>query len=137
MHRAARNDAHDVIDTAYFPPSKQQLYRMKNALRYSSSSHPVQYGSTKKGLYMKVERPASFIRLPKVQQRVPFSKSSIYGMIANGKFPAPHRIGARAVGWLEHEVDEWVRARIEAPPPIPAAPRPVARTRAQRMKMAG
>jgi prophage regulatory protein len=55
-------------------------------------------------MIMNVERPG-FLRLPDVQQRVPYSKSSIYSMVAAGSFPAPHRLGARAVGWLEAEVD--------------------------------
>ena len=77
---------------------------------------------------MNVERP-SFLRLPAVQQRVPYSKTSIYSMVANGQFPAPHRLGARAVGWLEHEVDLWVEARIATEPEIPPAPRPTVRRR--------
>ncbi|WP_207231680.1 AlpA family phage regulatory protein [Edaphobacter modestus] len=31
---------------------------------------------------------------------MPYSKSTIYAMVANGLFPVPHRLGARAVGWL-------------------------------------
>jgi prophage regulatory protein len=72
---------------------------------------------------MATEMP-SFIRLDEVRRRVPYSKSSIYTMIAAGQFPAPHRLGARAVGWLEHEVTGWVRARSESEPEMPRAPRP-------------
>jgi prophage regulatory protein len=78
---------------------------------------------------MEVLSKPSFIRLPAVQQRVPYSKTSIYEMVANGSFPAPHRLGARAVGWLVDEVDQWVEDRITAEPAIPAAPRPPLRTR--------
>jgi prophage regulatory protein len=78
---------------------------------------------------MNVELRQSFLRLPAVQRRVPYSKSSIYSMIANGSFPAPHRLGARAVGWLEHEVDHWVEARTASEPAIPRAPGPPLRTR--------
>ena len=31
-----------------------------------------------------------------------------------GRFPQPVSLGARAVGWIEAEVDEWMRERIEA-----------------------
>jgi len=79
-------------------------------------------------MIMNVERP-SFLRLPAVQQRVPYSKTSIYSMVANGSFPAPHRLGARAVGWLEAEVDSWCEARIATEPEIPPAPRPPVRRR--------
>ena len=65
---------------------------------------------------MSVERPLRFIRLPEVQRRVPYSKSSIYAMVANGLFPAPHRLGARAVGWLENEVAAFIEARSVVEP---------------------
>ena len=31
-----------------------------------------------------------------------------------GRFPQPVSLGAREVGWIEAEVDEWMRERIEA-----------------------
>ncbi len=31
---------------------------------------------------------------------------------APGRFPRPVSLGARAVGWIEAEVDEWMRERI-------------------------
>jgi prophage regulatory protein len=37
--------------------------------------------------------------------------SSLYAMMAKDKFPRPIPLGARAVGWLESEVDDWIRAR--------------------------
>jgi prophage regulatory protein len=78
---------------------------------------------------MITEQPSlSFLRLPAVQKKVPYSKSSIYTMVAAGQFPAPHRLGARAVGWLEHEVDSWIEDRATTEPAIPAAPRPPLRT---------
>jgi prophage regulatory protein len=40
--------------------------------------------------------------------------SSMYAMIANGKFPKPIPLAPRSVGWLYSEVEAWVRARIAA-----------------------
>ena len=31
-----------------------------------------------------------------------------------GRFPWPVSLGVHAVGWIESEVDEWMRARITA-----------------------
>lgn len=76
------------------------------------------------------DQPPSYIRLPLVTAQVGLSKSSIYQMIASERFPAPKRIGARAVGWLQSEVTDWVIARAAAEPEIPAALRSVARLRA-------
>ncbi|WP_183980188.1 helix-turn-helix transcriptional regulator [Tunturiibacter gelidoferens] len=70
----------------------------------------------------------SFLRLPAVQRKVPYSKSSIYTMIAAGQFPAPYRLGGRAVAWLERDVDDFIRRRLQSEPDIPKAPRPPVRT---------
>ena len=54
------------------------------------------------------------LRLPRVQARTGLSRSSIHVRVANGSFPQPIRIGARAVGWIESEVDAWIREQIAA-----------------------
>lgn len=54
----------------------------------------------------------SILRLPRVKARVGLSRSSIYLAISQGTFPKPVRLGARAVGWLEHEIDAWLARRI-------------------------
>jgi prophage regulatory protein len=43
---------------------------------------------------------------------VGLSRSSIYCAVAEKRFPQPVRLGARAVGWLESEVDDWVNNQI-------------------------
>jgi len=54
----------------------------------------------------------SFLRLADVQRRVLFSRSTIYLMISRGEFPKQISLGARAVGWLKSEIDQWVESRI-------------------------
>ena len=55
------------------------------------------------------------IRLPQVREILPLSKPSIYRLIADGKFPAPVRIGGgHAVAWVRSEVEAFVRVRIAA-----------------------
>jgi len=54
------------------------------------------------------------LRLPEVLRRIGLKKSAVYARVAAGEFPAPIPLGARAVGWLEAEVDEWLKARIDA-----------------------
>ncbi len=56
----------------------------------------------------------SLIRLPKLLQRVPKSKAWIYQSIKEGSFPAPINIGARSVAWVESEIDDWIKARIQS-----------------------
>lgn len=57
---------------------------------------------------------ASVLRLPMVQSRVALCRSSIYAAIKKGTFPAPIRLGERAVGWLESDVNFWLAERINA-----------------------
>ena len=60
------------------------------------------------------ETPVYLLRLPEVKQRVGLSRSSLYAKIQRAEFPAPVSLGARAVGWIEREVDQWINDRIEA-----------------------
>lgn len=53
------------------------------------------------------------LRLPRVMDRVGFSRSTIYDFVSKGGFPQPVKIGARAVGWLDSEVDAWISERLE------------------------
>jgi len=55
-----------------------------------------------------------FLRLPEVLARTGLSRSTIYVRLEQGRFPRPVSLGARAVGWVEAEVDEWMRERIAA-----------------------
>ena len=43
----------------------------------------------------------SILRLPVVKARTGLSRSTIYQRVAEGDFPKPINLGARAVGWLE------------------------------------
>lgn len=56
----------------------------------------------------------TILRLPKVKERTGLSRSSIYLKISQGLFPKPVSLGARAVGWISTEVDEWLQQQIES-----------------------
>lgn len=58
-------------------------------------------------------QPIRILRLPEVIDRVGLKRAAIYQYVARGQFPKQINLGPRAVGWLEHEVDAWVAARIE------------------------
>lgn len=53
------------------------------------------------------------LRLPAVKARTGLSRSTIYQRIGEGQFPRPVKLGPRAVGWLETDVDAWLDARIQ------------------------
>ena len=61
-----------------------------------------------------MDAPARVLRLPRVQARTGLSRSTIYVRVADGNFPKPVRLGARAIGWIEAEVDQWIRRQIAA-----------------------
>jgi len=53
------------------------------------------------------------LRLPLVKARTGLSRSTIYLRIAEGSFPKPVSLGARAVGWVEAEIEQWLSSRVE------------------------
>ena len=53
------------------------------------------------------------LRRKQVEDRISLSRSTIYLNIKNGTFPKPIKLGARAVGWLESEIEKWLADRIE------------------------
>lgn len=55
-----------------------------------------------------------FLRLPQVKQMTGLSKSTIYDRVQQGGFPAPVKLGNRAVGWVEQEIQHWIDQLIQA-----------------------
>ena len=63
------------------------------------------------------------IRLNEVINRTGYGRTSIYRKMEEGTFPKSLKLGGppkdpdsfdcRAVGWIEHEVDQWVESIIE------------------------
>lgn len=50
-------------------------------------------------------------RLPKVEEDVGLKKSAIYELMKRGEFPRPIKLTARAVGWYEDEIEQWLASR--------------------------
>lgn len=57
--------------------------------------------------------PVMILRRKQVEQRTGLSRSTIYLRVAQGNFPKVVSLGARAVGWLESEIEEWLNSRVE------------------------
>lgn len=53
----------------------------------------------------------SIVRMKAVLQMVQLSRSSVYAFIKAGTFPAPVKLGARAVGFLLSEIRKWIEDR--------------------------
>jgi prophage regulatory protein len=58
--------------------------------------------------------PLRFLRFTTIRERTGLSRSTIWRLERRGAFPRHRRISTNAVGWLEHEVDEWVESRLKA-----------------------
>jgi prophage regulatory protein len=54
------------------------------------------------------------LRRPDVEARTGLSRSTIYLLMSRGDFPKPIRLSARAVGWPEAAISEWLQSRTQA-----------------------
>jgi prophage regulatory protein len=57
--------------------------------------------------------PRVILRLRQVSARTGLARSTIYERIKAGEFPVQVPLGARAVGWLEADIDAWIAAQVE------------------------
>jgi len=56
-------------------------------------------------------KPGNLQRLPIVEVRTGWKKSSIYAAMKAKTFPAAVRLSARAVAWREEDIDRWICER--------------------------
>ena len=56
----------------------------------------------------------NILRLPQVKSQTGLSRSAIYQRIADGIFPKQIDLGGRAVGWLESDIQNWIKQRLAA-----------------------
>jgi prophage regulatory protein len=60
------------------------------------------------------EHTMRIIRLPEVERKTGFKHTTLYMLMNEGRFPRSVPLGNKARGWLESEVDDWIRERIAA-----------------------
>ena len=61
---------------------------------------------------MTMDKKTKLLRLPKVLDRIGLSRSTVYLMIGQDKFPKPIKLGDRAIAWDEIEIDKWIENKI-------------------------
>jgi len=54
------------------------------------------------------------LRIQEVIARVGLSRSQIYLMKKEGRFPSGMKLSERCRGWLESEIDEWIKAKASS-----------------------
>jgi len=47
------------------------------------------------------------LRRRDIEKQFGLSRSTIYEMMSNGTFPKPAKLGPRAVGWREEDLQNW------------------------------
>ena len=52
------------------------------------------------------------IRLPEVMSNTGLKRSTIYKLMAMKSFPIQVSLGAKSVGWVESDIEEWIQTRI-------------------------
>lgn len=61
------------------------------------------------------EYPVCLLRRPEVQRRTGLSRSQLYLLASQRRFPAPIALsGSRSVAWPSDEVSTWIEAQIRA-----------------------
>lgn len=60
---------------------------------------------------------ASILRLPAVVARTGLPRSTIYQQMSDKQFPRPIKLGPRAVGWVEKDIDDWIDKKISQAKP--------------------
>lgn len=58
------------------------------------------------------ETSVVILKLPQVQAKTGLGKTRVYGLVRSGDFPKPVRLGKKAVGWVDAEIEEWILRRM-------------------------
>lgn len=53
------------------------------------------------------------MRLAEVLTMCGLSRSHLYALVDQGKFPRQVKLSSRAAAWVSDEVEHWIQARIE------------------------
>jgi prophage regulatory protein len=55
----------------------------------------------------------SLLKLSEVQALAPYSKASIYRLMAEGIFPKPIKLGSRSVFWVKSDIEDYIQTSID------------------------
>jgi prophage regulatory protein len=60
-----------------------------------------------------LQAPDSLLRLPEVLACVGVAKSTLYGFVQRGLFPAPIKVGTRLSAWRTSEVQAYIQGQFQ------------------------
>lgn len=55
-----------------------------------------------------------FLRLTQVMDKTGLKRSQIYSYMKTGDFPKSVKIGPSSVAWLESEIDDWIKEKLNS-----------------------
>ena len=58
------------------------------------------------------KRQLRVLRMNETVKRTGYSRGSIYRLMAEEKFPKQIKLGARAIGWIESDVEAWILSKV-------------------------
>ena len=59
-------------------------------------------------------KPMRLMNLKEVTARTTLSKTSVYELMKDGRFPKQVRLGSRSVAWVESEVEAFITSAINS-----------------------
>ena len=62
---------------------------------------------------MDSQSSSRILRWPETIQKVGLCRSQIHNLISQNKFPAQIKLSERASGFLEEEIDAWIKYRVK------------------------
>jgi len=80
------------------------------------------FNRRKRNMAAQIQSALTILRRKQVEARTGLSRSSIYARLRQNPkrpgdydptFPKPVSVGAKAVGWIEAEIDAWLTAQVE------------------------
>jgi prophage regulatory protein len=80
------------------------------------------FNRRKRNMAAQIKSALTILRRKQVEARTGLSRSSIYARFRQNPkrpgdydptFPKPISVGAKAVGWIEAEIDAWLTAQVE------------------------
>lgn len=54
------------------------------------------------------------LRRHEVQSLTSLSRSSLFALVAAGRFPRPVKVSSRRVAWLQSDIEVWLAERVSA-----------------------
>ena len=60
------------------------------------------------------QKPLRVLRMAELEARTGLRKSTLHGLMLTGDLPRSVRLGPRAVGWFEPEIELWLRSRMRS-----------------------